>query len=271
MRKIRIGNQTSCYAPATVPYQFALRHHFDAFEWFSDKRAEYGWSEQQMTHMELAAIRRSAQEAGVALSVHAPCASDPRTSCGAEALQESIRIGFSLGASIVNLHAPVGVGGTSSYVEALRPILKAASHVGVSLSIENTPETSPEDINAIFIALKRVPENVGQVGMCLDIGHANLFDGTKNDYVRFVDLLGTHVPVIHCHAHENWGDRDSHLPLFSGPSARDDSGLRAVTRRLLDRRYAGSVILEQWPDPPEGLLRSRDGLRALLSDETAST
>src|SRR6516165_1449482 len=45
--RIRIGNQTSCQVPSRVPYEFALRHGFDAFEWFSD-RGRYGWCEADM-------------------------------------------------------------------------------------------------------------------------------------------------------------------------------------------------------------------------------
>ena len=39
-----IGNQTNCHVPARLPYEFALRHGFDAFEWFSDK-GRAGWCE----------------------------------------------------------------------------------------------------------------------------------------------------------------------------------------------------------------------------------
>ena len=132
------------------------------------------------------------------------------------------------------------------------------------LSLENTPSTSPDHINAVFGVVSAMTEATGRVGMCLDSGHANLHAGTRNDYVRFVDLLGAHVPIIHWHAHENWGDRDSHLTLFTGPSARDDRGLRALASRLLRRGFSGSVVLEQWPQPPELLLQARDRLRLLL-------
>jgi hypothetical protein len=81
------------------------------------------------------------------------------------------------------------------------------------LSLENTPETFPDYVNAVFKVLDAIPQAAGRVGLCLDMGHANLFADTRNDCVRFVDLLGEHVPIIHWHAHENWGDGDSHLML----------------------------------------------------------
>src|SRR3954470_12309063 len=43
--RIRIGNQTSADAPARLPFDFALRHGFDAFEWFSDRGRGGGPSE----------------------------------------------------------------------------------------------------------------------------------------------------------------------------------------------------------------------------------
>jgi sugar phosphate isomerase/epimerase len=136
----------------------------------------------------------------------------------------------------------------------------------VRLSLENTPQTSPDDFNAVFGVLSAMSEAAGRVGMCLDSGHANLFPGTRNDYLKFVDLLGDHVPIIHWHAHENWGDRDSHLSLFTGPSARDDRGIRELIRRLKKRGFSGSVVLEQWPQPPEVLVQTRLRLRQLLSE-----
>ena len=104
------------------------------------------------------------------------------------------------------------------------------------------------------------------IGMCLDSGHANLFEGTHNNYLEFIDQLGKHVPIIHWHVHENWGDRDSHLPLFTGPSSADDSGLWGLIQRLKQRKFEGSVVFEQWPNPPEMLLETRRRLEKMMSE-----
>jgi sugar phosphate isomerase/epimerase len=240
-RPIRIGNQTTCHAPARLPFEFALRNGFDAFEWFSDK-GRAGWCEDDVGPAERAELRRRSRAGGVLFSVHAPHAAAPADAEGAAAVLRSIRFAGDVGAGVVNLHLfprhPPG-----RFAESLAPLLRAARLAGVCLSLENAPQTSPADFNAVFGELARVPEAGGRIGMCLDMGHANLFAATRNDYVRFVDMLGEHVPIIHWHAHENWGDRDSHLTLFTGPSARDERGLRELVRRLLRRGFRGSVVL----------------------------
>jgi sugar phosphate isomerase/epimerase len=262
-QKIRIGNQTSCHAPSRMAYEFALRHRFDAFEWFSDP-GRFGWQEDDVSGAERERLRETSQREGLSFSVHAPHDANPTESVGANAIRRSTHFAGDVGAEIVNLHL-FAEPGINVFAESLRPLIEAARSVGVRLSLENTPQTSPDHFNAVFEILLGISEAVGQIGMCLDMGHANLFSGTRNDYLRFVDLLESHVPIIHWHAHENWGDRDSHLTLFTGPSRRDDRGLRGLVQRLLARGFRGSVVLEQWPNPPEALVEARDRLAALLA------
>ena len=61
--RIRIGNQTAISSPEVLtPFEFALQHGFDAFEWFADKKESadgrsYGWDEADMTAETRAWIR----------------------------------------------------------------------------------------------------------------------------------------------------------------------------------------------------------------------
>jgi sugar phosphate isomerase/epimerase len=247
--------------PSRLPYEFALRHGFDAFEWFSD-RGPAGWCEADMDPVERRGLRGEAAGHGVLFSVHAPVAANPIAREGAAAIRRSIDFAGDVAAGVVNIHLFADQG-ARAYADALGPPLEAARAAGVRLSLENTPQTSPDDFNAVFGVLSAMPEAEGRVGMCLDMGHANLHPSTRHDYLHFVDRLGEHVPIVHWHAHENWGDRDSHLALFTGPSAHDDRGLRGLVLRLLRRGFCGSVVLEQWPHPPELLVASRDRLRLL--------
>jgi hypothetical protein len=56
-------------------------------------------------------------------------------------------------------------------------------------------------------------------------------------------------------------------PLFTGPSATNDAGVRALVRRLWVLGFEGAIILEQWPHPPEQLVRTRNRLSELLAAE----
>jgi sugar phosphate isomerase/epimerase len=268
--EIRIGNQTSGYAPARAPYEFARRHGFDAFEWFSDRCGRgTGWCETETTEAEKGELRRLADADEVRFSIHAPHDADPTTRAGADAVRRSISFGGEIGARVVNLHffpeRPA-----RAFVESLKPLLEDAFHAKLLLSLENTPATAPDHVNAVFGVLSGIAGATDGVGLCLDSGHANLHAGTRNDYLRFVDLLGDHVPIVHWHAHENWGDRDAHLPLFTGPSGANDQGVQALLQRLKARGFAGSIILEQWPHPPEQLIRTRTRLSELLATEFAA-
>jgi sugar phosphate isomerase/epimerase len=99
-QRIRIGNQTSRHCPARLPYEFAVRDGFDAFEWFGDK-GPWGWCEEDTSPRERDEIRRQARDADMLLSVHAPHAADASTPA---AVLRSIRFAGYVGAAVVNLH-----------------------------------------------------------------------------------------------------------------------------------------------------------------------
>jgi sugar phosphate isomerase/epimerase len=137
--------------------------------------------------------------------------------------------------------------------------------VGLQLSLENIIATAPEDINALFADLRaRDQVRARSVGLCLDIGHANLFEGTRNDYLGYLDRLSDRVPIVHVHLHENRGDHDSHMMLFTGPAGENPLGIEGLARRLIERSYSGSIIFEQWPRPSSLLSMARNRLRAII-------
>jgi sugar phosphate isomerase/epimerase len=265
MARFYIGNHTTQSArPMLAPYDYAVTKGFDAFEWVSDKGGG-GWAESDFDSAARASFRQVGAERGIRFSVHAPFAADPCNADGANAIYRSLDFAADVRAAVVNVHL-FPQHGAERFIEALRPLLARARRLGVRISLENTPETTPDHFNAVFAGLANVPE-ASVAGMCLDMGHANLCAGTRNDYLNFVDRLGAHVPIIHWHAHENWGDRDSHLPLFTGPAGKNDAGVRGLVRRLAQRGFDGSVVMEQWPSPPEVLVRTRERLQALIGEE----
>jgi sugar phosphate isomerase/epimerase len=266
MGHIRIGNQTSFSALSLrVPFDFALAHDFDAFEWFPDRnKVGMGWSEADLTREQRAIIRRTALAHDISLSVHAPWWANPLDPEALDLLFKNIDLARDLGASLFNIHLYHDQG-IPPYVRAIAPLIDRLASVHIKLSIENTPLTGPGDFEKLFSELvKDGLAGAEQVGMCLDLGHANLCDATRNDYLKFIDQLVPDVPIIHVHLHENYGDRDSHLTIFSGPADRDPSGIRGFLERMHRRRFSGCIILEQWPEPPTLLLNARNRLTEMI-------
>jgi sugar phosphate isomerase/epimerase len=268
--RLRIGNQTSITCADRVePFAFALRSGFDAFEWFEDKKVHAdcttaGWDEADMDRDQRDWIRETGKAHDVRFTVHAPWQANPLHAGGFDVLFRSLAFARDIGATLVNLHLSMDEG-AAGFARALIPLSRAAADACVRLSIENTPHTTPADFNetfARFAELDAAPS--GTVGMCLDIGHANLCATTHNDVLRYLDELAPGVPLIHLHVHENYGDADSHLTLFTGPAAGDDSAIRGLVQRLRLRDYRGVMILEQWPDPPELLVNAATRLRELM-------
>lgn len=264
---IRIGNQTAYSAGAPeLPFEFALANGFDAFEWFPDRNeGGVGWTEDDLGPEQRERIRARAVEGNLRLSVHAPWWVNPVEPGAKEVVGKSIALARDLGASLLNIHltADRGIG---AFVEAILPILDRLAPLGIQLAVENTPLTGPGLFNELFRALADEHGLRHEVGMCLDYGHANLCLETLNDTWRFTDLLDPGVPIIHVHLHENYGDRDQHLPVFTGPSRTNPDGIRGFLDRLIQRNFQGAIILEQWPDPPTLLVEARNRLLELLAE-----
>jgi phosphoglucan,water dikinase len=262
---IRVGNQTSCWAPTpTEPFDYAVANGFDAFEWFPDKKPGAGWDDNDLDSPLRQRIKETARKNGIRLSVHARWQANPLHPEASELLQRDLELANDLGAVLLNIHL-YHEAGIERFVTAITALIRQTAESGLQLSIENTPEHTPEQFNELFgrmRKLKSVP--VEHVGMCLDLGHANLSGATRNNYLSFVNRLDRNVPIIHLHLHENWGDGDTHLTLFTGPAGRDDSGIRAFIDRIHQRDFSGSIIFEQWPQPPSLLNQARDRLLGLL-------
>jgi sugar phosphate isomerase/epimerase len=263
---IRIGNQ-SAFSASTVtqPFEYAVANGFDAFEWFPDrKESGAGWEESDISEEQRVLIMKTALAHDIRLSVHAPWQANPLMPESHDIFLKDIEFAQDIGASLINIHLYTDEG-IASYVKAIVPLIKDLAKDGIKLSIENTPITGPQDFNEMFRQLRDLGSmDTAHVGMCLDLGHANLCEATLNDYLKFIDLLDSRVPIIHIHLHENYGDYDSHLPLFTGPAGKDDSGIKGFIERMERRNFSGCVIFEQWPEPPGLLNDARNRLLKMI-------
>lgn len=266
--KLRIGNQTAFAARSALePFEFALQNAFEAFEFFPDRgpAGDGGWDERGMSLDEREYIRRAAESCDVTLTVHAPLAFEPLQDPGDPRLESTLEFAQDIGAVLVNLHLDMRQG-AEAFGEALLPTLRAVKKSRLKLALENTVWTGPDEFNSFFRWLQsRHKSLAGHVGMCFDLGHANVCAATCNDYWQFLDQLDSTIPITHLHLHENFGDQDSHLPLFTGPSRQTPAGLLGLLERLKARSFDGCGILEQWPQPPSLLTEARDRLHLLLN------
>jgi phosphoglucan,water dikinase len=273
LSRIRIGNQTASSAPALmVPFEYAVENGFDAFEWFPDRNSSgSGWDVGDVDSETRNRIRSTALRHDVRLSVHVPWQANPLKPEAQPLLHGSLDFAMEIGASLLNIHL-YAEEGPDAYLSAIAQLTGRLPEAGIRLALENTPLTTPRHFNEFFARLRELqPPGADCVGMCLDIGHANLSASTRNDYLRYFGELDPRVPIIHLHAHENWGDRDSHLPMFTGPAGKDSTGIRVLLERLTKRNFSGSIILEQWPDPPGLLNMARDRLNCLLDESPPRT
>ncbi len=258
-----IGNQTAFCAPVTAPFAFAVEHGFEAFEFFPDGGPNgQGWSSRDLSADQRSHFRAAAAQRDMRLSVHAALEAQLLDKATWDGLMHDIDLARDLGARVLNLHlASVDPEGCATAALTLVDILRP---LGITLALENTVSVGPDQVNEVFrVTESRLAGRQIGVGLCLDIGHANLCAATKNDYLRFLDALGDHVPIVHAHIHENWGDADRHLTLFTGPAGRDPSGVVGLLRRLRQRKFGGALIFEQWPTPTSLLLLARERLRSI--------
>ena len=104
-----------------------------------------------------------------------------------------------------------------------------AKDLGVMATIENMPNFDTmiyQDIHALNELLEEY-----EMYMTLDIGHAN-HAGYSADEIIFDSIK-------HVHAHDNFGDDDSHLPLGEGNIKLND-----IINSLESKNYKGIYILE---------------------------
>jgi sugar phosphate isomerase/epimerase len=265
-RSVRIGNQTAISAADPMePFRFARDNGFDAFEWFSDRKGERGFDFDLLSRAERERIREVGRRRNIRYSVHASWQAGVFHESGRAEVQRSIEFAEAVGAEVVVLHLKLHQG-MAAFVDGLEPLARMARMANVRIAVENTVSTGPQDFNLLCTLLSRRTECRGVVGMCFDTGHANLHPETRNDYLRFLDRLTSRVPIIHAHLHENHGDHDNHLTLFTGPAGANEKGVRGVLERLEHRGFRGSLILEQWPEPAELLCQARDRLREMMEE-----
>lgn len=153
-------------------------------------------------------------------------------------------------------HAPMH--GRAFYIErnieTLREILEDARSLGVGVMIENLPG----DFNTVE-QLGDILNVLPEVGLHLDIGHANLMVET-NTTESILAVFGNRLAHVHLHDNKG-GHADLHLPLGSGTV-----DVPRQLRALKLAGYDGTITLEVFTPDPFYVQHSRDVLRKMWDE-----
>jgi sugar phosphate isomerase/epimerase len=181
---LRLGNQTSFAAGNFLePFEFALANGFSAFEFFPDRgfSGTGGWDERDVGAPVRQEIRQRAADRDMLLTVHAPLAFDPLANSQDDRLYSTVAFASEIGARLMVLHLDVSRG-PERFLEAIGPARMVAAETGLQLALENTVHTGPDNFNRFFTLLQSSGvEPVSHIGVCFDMGHANLCAVTRND------------------------------------------------------------------------------------------
>ena len=158
-------------------------------------------------------------------SVHTPFAdiniaspSKPILKAVLKRLEKSIFYANALNAYVWVFHPGLKTGVSMFYpdmdrlqnLKTIRILLKIASDYGVKIAVENVPEPYPFLMKSVEDFVKFYGEFGEDVGLVLDIGHANINGQIERFLTNFADK------IVHIHAHDNDGKSDQHLGIGYG-------------------------------------------------------
>ena len=144
----------------------------------------------------------------------------------------------------LNIHLVVDKRVVSSIVlgekiRALRQLVEYGKRNSVAINLENLTETADD--------LDRVLNAAPDLGITLDVGHANLH-GLENISISIIDRLGQ--LIRHVHLHDNRGGTgqydDLHLPIGHGRVE-----FKPIITSLCDMGYRGTMTFEVKPEYQE--------------------
>jgi sugar phosphate isomerase/epimerase len=143
-------------------------------------------------------------------------------------------------------------------LESLRELVRYGKNAGVSIMIENLPgnfNTAQQ--------LSELLEPLPELGLLLDIGHANLM-APINTTREIVAAHGKRIRHVHLHDNRG-GSLDLHLPLGTG-----NVDVADAVRTLKSCGYDGTITLEVFSDDRHHLLYSREVLQRAWAEGSAA-
>ncbi len=212
-------------------------------------------------------LARELSSAGLSATVHAPFmdlnpgALDPLVrDATLIRYQQTLDAAATLGATVVVFHPGYDrwrYGGQSRLwidqsLKFWPPLLRRAEQQQIRMALENIFEEEPTSLTDLVTEI-----DSDWLGHCFDTGHWNLFG--QSSLPEWLSALGARL--FHLHLHDNFGDRDAHLPVGAG-----QIDFPLLFAWLCRNQVNPSMTLEAHSQ--ELLLRSRSAALALISGNT---
>jgi sugar phosphate isomerase/epimerase len=179
-----------------------------------------------LTKKRVAALKEIARSKGIKYTLHAPFADlniaspfKPVLKATMKRLEESLSYASALDAKLWVFHPGNQTGISSFYpgeewkqnIESIRALHEVAENYGVNIALENLPRKygflmkNPDDFAKFYRET-----SLNDIGITLDIGHANLEGYTENFLRKMPDK------IVHMHLSDNMGENDQHLGIGYG-------------------------------------------------------
>jgi len=127
-------------------------------------------------------------------------------------------------------------------LETMQLLCKTARDYGINLALENLPDPYPFLMKRVEDFQKFYGEISEEVGLALDIGHANLNGQIEFFIEKFPDK------IVHIHAHDNNGMEDQHLGIGFGTV-----NWSKTVKALKEVAYSKTVVVESVEHVSESL------------------
>ena len=211
------------------------------------------------------ALKKLAKDYGLEYSVHAPFADINLASFNSsirramlKRLEKSLNYASMIEAKVWVFHPGTRTGLTYFYpdkewknnLEAAKHLLKLANKQNVKIAIENLPSPYPLLMRTVGDFIRFYKEAPKEIGITLDIGHANLNGQIELFLERF------HDRIVHIHASDNDGKNDLHWGIGEGTI-----NWNSVCQKIREVGFNGSIVVESIQNAEESLKR----LKKLLS------
>jgi sugar phosphate isomerase/epimerase len=202
-------------------------------------------------------LKNTGESYGLKYSVHAPfadinIASPSKLILNAmlRRLKKSITYANDLDAYLWVFHPGLKTGVSMFYpgrnwlqnLKTTRLLSEFARDRGVEAAIENVPEPFPFIMKSVEDFTKFYSEVDKDMGLVLDIGHANIKGQIETFLTTFADK------IVHIHAHDNCGKNDRHLGIGYGTT-----DWKKVVNLLRRTSYDKTVIIESFDHIEESM------------------